>query len=97
MRINVYSQELTSATSLVSKTDERGVTHYGVRIYLASSLLLHHTADDDDRSAITYWVPHSGPMAEGVLAEVLRRAADLVCLAPRPEQMTDDQADSERQ
>lgn len=63
MRINVYSQELTDETALVDKpgTDKDGnpAVFQGVRLYLLSSDQLHHTPEDDDRSAITIWIPKS--------------------------------------
>ena len=58
MRINVYSQELTSEVERVKK--EVGANIFeGARIYLRSPTELHHTPDDDDRSAITFWLPMS--------------------------------------
>lgn len=61
MRINVYAEELTEDTELVTKTvadDKFGTrTLYGVRMYLDSPPSLHHSPEDDDRSAITLWVP----------------------------------------
>lgn len=60
MRINVYAEELTTETQLVSKTvtdaefGER--TFYGVRMFLKSPVELHHSEEDDDRSAITFWI-----------------------------------------
>lgn len=63
MRINVYSQELTDETMLITKegTNEAGEpeTFYGVRMMLHSPEQLHHTVDDDDRSGITFWLPKS--------------------------------------
>lgn len=60
MRINVYAEELTAETALVTKDvtdDEFGTrTFYGVRVYLDSPSSLHHSEEDDDRSAITFWV-----------------------------------------
>ena len=61
MRINVYSQEMTNEVVLVCKTADTGETYYGVRLYLQSPAVLHNTAADDDRSAITFWVPKPGP------------------------------------
>lgn len=58
MRINVYSQEITNELAFVMKRAENGPVYYGVRMYLASPDILHHTPDDDDRSAITFWIPH---------------------------------------
>lgn len=78
MRINVYSQELTSEVALVSKTDERGVTHYGVRVFFDGSPRLHNRPDDDDRSAITYWLPNDGSYTPAQLAAVFREAAVLI-------------------
>lgn len=77
MRINVYSQELTKEVSIVSKTDERGTVHRGVRIYFDGSPRLNNRPGDDDRSAITYWLPHDGSFTPGELAQVFSRAASL--------------------
>lgn len=58
MRINVYAEELTDVVEIIEKKpDNRDVTFYGVRMYLESSDKLHHSPGDDDRSAITMWVP----------------------------------------
>lgn len=56
MRINVYAEELTQNTEVVEKIVE-GRKFFGVRLFLKSPKQLHHSADDDDRSAITFWVP----------------------------------------
>lgn len=81
MRINVYSQELTSETVLVSKdgTNENGApeTFYGVRMMLLSSPMLHHNADDDDRSGITFWLPKS-PARRLLLSETFKELARLI-------------------
>lgn len=61
MRINVYAEELTQETEVITKTVhdlEFGTrTFYGIRLYLESPAVLHHSTEDDDRSAITFWVP----------------------------------------
>lgn len=58
MRINVYAEELTSEVQVIEKTaEDTGVTFYGIRVFLESPDKLHHTAEDDDRSAITFFVP----------------------------------------
>lgn len=60
MRINVYAEELTDETELMTKianVNGREITFYGVRVYLASPGELHSHPGDDDRSAITFWVP----------------------------------------
>lgn len=56
MRINVYAEELTTETRVVCKTVDNK-EFYGIRLYLLSPDELHHTLEDDDRSAITFWVP----------------------------------------
>jgi hypothetical protein len=56
MRINVYAEELTTETTFIKK-DVDGRTFYGVRLFLKSPRDLHNSDDDDDRSAITFWVP----------------------------------------
>jgi|SRR6478735_10766290 len=59
--MNVYAEELADETELVTKTvtDEKFGTRtfYGVRFYLKSPPELHNDPADDDRSAITLWVP----------------------------------------
>lgn len=71
MRINVYSQELTKEVRLVSKVaSDTGIRYYGVRIYLASPDVLHNTPYDDDRSAITFWIPHAERFTKDDLASV---------------------------
>lgn len=83
MRINVYSQELTKEVTLVSKVADTGREYFGVRMYLASPDILHHTPEDDDRSAITFWVPHARRFTPADLASVFRQAADQCDAIPR--------------
>ena len=78
MRINVYSQELTKEVALVEKTGANGDTHMGVRIFFDGSPRLSNGPGDDDRSAITYWLPNCGTFSKGELAAVFRAAADLI-------------------
>jgi hypothetical protein len=59
MRINVYSQELTSEVIALSKTSNTGIEYHAVQLILHSSSRLHHPPEDDDRSAITFWLPKS--------------------------------------
>lgn len=59
MRINVYSQELTNEVKLVSKDSNTGITYHAVQLILHSSSMLHHPPADDDRSAVTFWLPKS--------------------------------------
>lgn len=78
MRINVYAEELTTETELVTKevTDEEFGTRtfYGVRMFLASPDVLHHSAEDDDRSAITFWIKWT--KKEGLDGRPLRLVLD---------------------
>lgn len=85
MRINVYSQELTKEWELVSKPADTGIVYYGIRMFLASPDILHHTADDDDRSAITFWLPNARSYSKGDLAQVFYDMADCILAAPEPE------------
>ena len=59
MRINVYSQELTSEVNVVEKTSNTGLVYSAVQLMLHSSDKLHHPPADDDRSAVTFWLPKS--------------------------------------
>jgi hypothetical protein len=78
VRINVYAEELTTDTEVVTKTvtdEEFGTrTFYGLRVYLHSPAQLHHSTEDDDRSAITFWVPWTRVDGHdfGLVREVLR-------------------------
>jgi hypothetical protein len=59
MRINVYSQELTSEVQVEEKVSNTGLTYTAVRLMLHSSDKLHHPPHDDDRSGISFWLPKS--------------------------------------
>lgn len=59
MRINVYSQELTNEVLLIEKKSNTGVTYHAAQLILHSSERLHHPPTDDDRSAVTFWLPKS--------------------------------------
>lgn len=77
MRINVYSQELTTETETVVALSNTGLTYSAVRIFLQSSPLLHHPPADDDRSAVTFWLPKSQDRREG-LAKAFEEMARMV-------------------
>jgi hypothetical protein len=77
MRINVYSQELTNEIQVITKEADTGVVYSAVRLMLHSPDLLHHTADDDDRSGITFWLPKSSSRRTE-FANTLRDMADAV-------------------
>src|ERR1700677_3985709 len=59
MRINVYSQELTSEVLSISKASNTGVVYKAVQFVLHSSPMMHQPPQDDDRSAVTFWLPQS--------------------------------------
>lgn len=81
MRINIYSQELTSEIQTLSKASGTGVQYPAVRLFLHSSDRLHNTAFDDGRSAVTFWLPESEHRREALaktfelMAAAVRRAA----------------------
>jgi len=55
MRVNVYYEEMTNETIMVTKTADTGQTFYGARIFLATPTALHYHSGDDDRPAVTFW------------------------------------------
>lgn len=59
MRVNIYSQELTSEARPLQKESNTGIVYHAVQLVLHSSPMLHHPPDDDDRSAVTFWLPKS--------------------------------------
>lgn len=77
MRINVYSQELTEEVCVVEKRSNTGWTYTGIQIILQSSERLHHSSQDDDRSAVTFWLPQSTHRRES-LAQTFERMAQAV-------------------
>jgi len=64
MRINVYSQELTDEVQVEEKVSNTGLTYTAIRLMLHSSEMLHHPPADDDRSAISFWLPKSAERRE---------------------------------
>lgn len=81
MRINVYSQEITDEVGRVEKVSNTGLTYSAVQFILHSSEKLHHPPADDDRSAVTFWLPKS-PDRREALARTFEQAAALVRSAP---------------
>lgn len=81
MRINVYSQELTNETKLIHKESNTGLVYSAVQLMLHSSSMLHHPPADDDRSAVTIWLPRSAERRLD-LANALKAMAELVLGAP---------------
>lgn len=80
MRINVYSQELTSEVNTVEKESNTGLVYSAVQLMLHSSPMLHHPPQDDDRSAVTFWLPKSKERREQ-LAATFEHMAHLVRIA----------------
>ena len=81
MRINVYSQELTSEIVEIHKVSNTGLTYSAVQMILHSSEHLHHPPEDDDRSAVTFWLPKSKARRRE-LADTFERMAEAVRNAP---------------
>jgi hypothetical protein len=81
VRINVYSQELTNEVLPVSKESNTGVVYHAAQLVLHSSPLLHHPPQDDDRSAITFWLPKSQRRREE-MAKAFEEIARLFRNAP---------------
>lgn len=77
MRINIYSQELTDEVQAGSSGSNTGLRYSYVRFMLHSSERLHHPPQDDDRSAVTFWLPKS-PERREELAACFENAACLV-------------------
>lgn len=80
MRINVYSQEITTEVQAIKKRSNTGVVYSAIQFILHSSERLHHPPADDDRSAVTFWLPRSKDRREE-LAQAFERAARLVRVA----------------
>lgn len=81
MRINVYSQELTDEVKVIHKASNTGLVYSAVQLMLHSSPMLHHPPADDDRSAVTFWLPKTNARRVA-LAEAFRRMANEVLAAP---------------
>lgn len=133
VRINIYSQELTSEVKLISKESdgkvvtgipclpngkpneqprealhsfalarweethrppnmmgltnpyrdirEDPITYHAAQLMLHSSSMLHHPPHDDDRSAVTFWLPKSKVRREE-MAKAFERIAEIFRTAP---------------
>lgn len=55
MRVNVYNEEIDSVEIVETVAENTGIKYYGLRLWLKSAPELHHTEEDDDRSAVTMW------------------------------------------
>lgn len=74
MRINVYSQELTDEVNVVEKVSNTGLIYSAVQLMLHSSPMLHHPPQDDDRSAVTFWLPKSADRREALARAFVKMA-----------------------
>jgi hypothetical protein len=81
MRVNIYSQELTDEVVLIEKESNTGLVYSAVQFMLHSSDHLHHPPKDDDRSAVTFWIPRSAKR-RAELERLFLKAAELVRDAP---------------
>lgn len=81
MRINVYSQELTSEVLHVEKESNTGVVYHAAQLILHSTERLHHPPKDDDRSAVTFWLPKSKQRREE-MAQAFEQIAAIFRNAP---------------
>lgn len=85
MTINIYSQEITDETLMISMVINTGITYHAVQLILHSSPMLHHPPDDhptdDDRSTVTLCLPRSQTRREA-FAATLEKMAGLVRAAP---------------
>ncbi len=77
MRINVYSQELTDEVKTIEKEADTGVVYSAVQMILHSHHFLHNEPGDDDRSAVTFWLPKSSRRRE-ILAQTFEEMAKRV-------------------
>jgi hypothetical protein len=79
MRINVYAEELTTRVEIIRKPVNQELFR-GVRLYLASPDVLHHSPEDNDESAITIWIPwtRNGGHDFEFVASVLEKMAQQV-------------------
>ena len=81
MRINVYSQELTDEVNVIEKVSNTGLVYTAVQVMLHSSPMLHHPPQDDDRSAVTFWLPKSNERREE-MARAFEKIAEIFRTAP---------------
>jgi len=82
MRVNVYAEEIDGRGELVEKIADTGARFLGVRFYLRSPPELHRRPDDDDSSAVTFWIRSSAigyrPGDERPLHLLFQKACDLI-------------------
>lgn len=81
MRVNIYSQELTDEVLQVEKKSNTGIVYHAGQLVLHSSERLHHPPADDDRSAVTFWLPKSQHRREEI-AQAFEKLAEIFRTAP---------------
>lgn len=86
MRINVYSQELTSEVQQITKKSNTSITYSAAQLIMHSSEKLHHPTEendyDDDRTAIIFWLPKSKERREE-MAQAFEQIALIFRTAPK--------------
>ena len=76
MRVNVYSQELTNEVLKITKVSNTGIEYTAAQLVLHSAKQLHAPPEDDDRSAVTFWIPNSYSRRED-MALAFERIAEI--------------------
>jgi hypothetical protein len=66
---------------LISKQSNTEIVYHAAQLILHSSPLLHHPPQDDDRSAVTFWLPKSQERREK-MAQAFERIAEIFREAP---------------
>lgn len=85
MRTNIYSQELILDDEIkvvegIEKISNTGKCYSAVRMYFHSTPMLHDDITDDDRSAITFWLP-ADMRKRQILANLFKEMASTVIAA----------------
>ena len=78
MRINLYHHEMKFMAERVEhirKTADTGIEFHGIRFYTEAPLM--HQPDDDDSSAVTFWVPWTKKSGHNV-AQLRRIALNMI-------------------
>ena len=90
MRVQVYREELDLNTdpeivTKVGKGESGEEVFYGIRFYLHSADALHDSEKDDDRSAVTFWIP-TGANDRLMMAHLFNAAYERVLNAIMPDE-----------
>jgi hypothetical protein len=75
------NSESLPVTSLLTQTADTGIVYSAVRLFLHSTRRLHSGLEDDDRSAMTFWLPKS-PERREYLARCFEDMAQWIRKAP---------------